>query len=93
VAVMPAILVRRRAFRGLSQNTRITGCRIQRVWLRHVLQVGDYHLFVVLIGVGWWRLVGLGLWLWPPFVWLLLPYALSAVACLIGHYEQTSTPR
>jgi hypothetical protein len=53
VAVMPAILVRRRAFRGLSQNTRITGCRIQRVWLRHVLQVGDYHLFVVLIGVGW----------------------------------------
>jgi hypothetical protein len=53
VAVMPAILVRRRAFRGLSQNTRITGCRIQRVWLRHVVQVGDYHLFVVLIGVGW----------------------------------------
>jgi hypothetical protein len=55
VAVMPAILVRRRAFRGLSPNTRITGCRIQRVWLRHVVQVGDYHLFVVLIGVGWWR--------------------------------------
>lgn len=55
MAVMPAILVRRRAFRGLSQNTRITGCRIQRVWLRHVVQVGDYHLFVVLIGVGWWR--------------------------------------
>jgi hypothetical protein len=55
VAVMPAILVRRGTFRGLSQNTRITGCRIQRVWLRHVLSVGDYHLFVVLIGVGWWR--------------------------------------
>jgi hypothetical protein len=55
VAVMPAILVRRRTFRGLSPNTRITGCRIQRVWLRHVVQVGDYHLFVVLIGVGWWR--------------------------------------
>jgi hypothetical protein len=55
VAVMPAILVRRRAFRGLPKDTRITGCRIQRVWLRHVVQVGDYHLFVVLIGVGWWR--------------------------------------
>jgi hypothetical protein len=81
VAVMPAILVRRGTFRGLSQNTRITGCRIQRVWLRHVLSVG----------VG--GVVGLGLWLWPPCVWLLLPYALSAIACLIGHYEQTSTPR
>jgi hypothetical protein len=53
VAVMPAILVRRRTFRGLPKDTRITGCRIQRVWLRHVVQVGDYHLFVVLIGVGW----------------------------------------
>jgi hypothetical protein len=53
VAVMPAILVRRRAFRGLPKDTRITGCRVQRVWLRHVVQVGDYHLFVVLISVGW----------------------------------------
>jgi hypothetical protein len=53
VAVMPFVFVRRRAFRGLPKDTRITGCRIQRVWLRHVLQVGDYHLFVVLIGVGW----------------------------------------
>jgi hypothetical protein len=55
VAVMPFVFVRRRAFRGLPKDTRITGCRIQRVWLRHVVQVGDYHLFVVLIGVGWWR--------------------------------------
>jgi hypothetical protein len=55
VAVMPAVIVRRRAFRGLPKDTRVTGCRVQRIWLRHVLQVGDYHLFVVLIGVGWWR--------------------------------------
>jgi hypothetical protein len=53
VAVMPAILVRRGAFRGLPKDTRVTGCRVQRVWLRHVVQVGDYHLFVVLISVGW----------------------------------------
>jgi hypothetical protein len=53
VAVMPFVFVRRRAFRGLPKDTRVTGCRVQRVRLRHVVQVGDYHLFVVLIGVGW----------------------------------------